>query len=325
MHRYRTSRVTILASSLFTEGGDWRSIYFFAKQLESRGEKVAMVHVGGKRGFRQACAAGVYAPKLLVNGLGTLARWHVLMICLMRKDVRIYLHETGYILDQFQRQSPLRYRFVSKILRHNPVLCVSKQAEAHYRERFGSTHTHVVYECPGDVEPLPLDQSKTHIVMVGSINERKGVELFSQVADLASEAHPDWQFHWIGSKATTSQLYQSPKVLWHGWQWNPRDIVGKCDVFFLSSIDDPCPLAALEALHMGIRCVAFHGTGTAELIHGIPGCEVFSDYNQNDAFVALKKSIAAAELPTTISDLILDRTGPATFQQAMTNAMDTRS
>jgi len=56
MQRCRNNRLTILASSLFSEGGDWRSIYFFAKYLESRGEPVAMVHVGGKRGFRQACS-----------------------------------------------------------------------------------------------------------------------------------------------------------------------------------------------------------------------------------------------------------------------------
>jgi glycosyltransferase involved in cell wall biosynthesis len=149
----------------------------------------------------------------------------------------------------------------------------------------------VVYECPGDVEPLQLDQSKTHIVMVGSINERKGVELFSQVADLASVAHPDWQFHWIGSKATTSPLYQSPKVLWHGWQWNPRDIVRQCDVFFLSSIDDPCPLAALEALQLGKRCVAYRNTGTAELIEGLDGCAVFEDHQVSCAYVCIQAAL----------------------------------
>jgi len=323
MQRYRNSRVTILASSLFSEGGDWRSIYFFAKHLESQGEAVAMVHIGGKRGFRQMLAAAVSAPRLLVNGLGTLARWPVLLICLWRKDVRIYLHETGYALDQFQSHSPLRYRLLVKILRRNPVLCVSKQAEAHYRERFGSTRTHVVYECPGDIEPSLLDPDKTHIVMVGSINERKGVELFSRVADLSAETHPGWQFHWIGSKATMDNLYQSPKVTWHGWQWNPQDIVRQCDVFFLSSIDDPCPLAALEALHMGKRCVAYTNTGTAELILGVPGCAVFDDYAVEAASLALNAAMAKDsnhEVGTSFK--ALEQTRPSRFLERCNQVLD---
>lgn len=291
MRRYSHSCVTILASSLFSEGGDWRSIYFFAKQLEARGDAVAMVHVGGKRGFRQTCAAALFAPSLLVNGLGTLARWPVLLICLLRKDVRIYLHETGYVLDQFQKTSPLRYRLLAKILRRNPVLCVSKQAETHYRERFGSTNTHVVYECPGDIEAPAIDPAKMHIVMVGSINERKGVELFSKVADLAAETHPDWQFHWIGSQATVNPLYQSPKVTWHGWQWNPRDIVRQCDLFLLASIDDPCPLSAIEAGMMGKRLVTYRGTGISEIIDQLPGCGIFEHYRVPEVLKSLEKSI----------------------------------
>lgn len=318
LERYRQAKVTIVSASLFSEGGDWRSIYFFAKHLEAQGEAVAMIHVGGKRGFRQMCAAAVYAPRLLVNGLGTIARWPVLLICLLRKDVRIYLHETGYVLDEFQSHSPLRYRILSRILQRNPILCVSKQAEAHYRERFGSTRTHVVYECPGDVEPPALDPEKTHIVMVGSINERKGVVLFSEVADLAAQAHPDWQFHWIGSKATMNDLYQSPKVTWHGWQWNPRDIVRQCDLFFLSSIDDPCPLAALEALHMGKRCIAYQGTGTAEMIEELPGCAVFAEHNPNAALVAITIATDAGHNASeSIARSVRQLSSPSAFSAAV--------
>lgn len=322
MHRYRTSRVTILASTLFSEGGDWRSIYFFAKHMEARGESVAMVHIGGKRGFRQMLAAAVYAPRLLVNGLSTLERWSVLLICLFRKDVRIYLHETDYVLDQFQRQSSLRYLLLARILRRNPVLCVSKQAETHYQERFGSIRTHVVYECPGEVEPSVLDPEKQHIVMVGSINERKGVELFSHVADLAAEAHPEWQFHWIGSRATMNDLYQSPKVAWHGWQWNPRDIVRQCDLFFLSSIDDPCPLAALEALHMGKRCVAYKKTGTAELIEGIPGCCIFEIYCEKVVIERIRLALMTSQSePESTQNLLINQTKPEAFATSVEKAL----
>lgn len=319
MKRYSKSKLTILASTLFSEGGDWRSIFYFAKRLEAKGEAVPLVQVGGKRGFRQTCAAAVFAPKLLVNGLGTLERWPILLICFCRKDVRIYLHETAYRFNQLQAHSPLRYRIIAKILSRNPVLCVSKQAEAYYQKRFGSSRTHVVYECPGDVVPQKIDPLHQNIVMVGSINERKGVELFSRVADLAADKHPNWKFHWVGSKATMDQLYQSEKVTWHGWHWNPKDIIAQCDLFFLSSIDDPCPLAALEALHLQKRCVAFKDTGTAELIKDLKGCAVFSEYSEHEALSALDLSLSCETDETSNWQTELTSTGG--FEDSVLNAI----
>jgi glycosyltransferase involved in cell wall biosynthesis len=158
--------------------------------------------------------------------------------------------------------------------------------------------------------------------MVGSINERKGVELFSKVADLAAESHPNWQFHWIGSKATMGELYQSPKVTWHGWQWNPRDIVQQCDLFFLSSIDDPCPLAALEALHMGKRCVAYKKTGTAELIENLQGCSVYHEYEPRAALKALTTAATAEKNASqTISDTVGRMTNPSAFTAAVLDSI----
>jgi glycosyltransferase involved in cell wall biosynthesis len=177
-------------------------------------------------------------------------------------------------------------------MKRNPILCVSQQAEMLYKERFGSENTHVVYECPGvELSQILLDEAKTNIVMVGSINHRKGAELFSQVADRAGETHPDWQFHWIGALATMDFIYQSPNVTWHGWQWNPGPLVAQCDLFFLSSRDDPCPLSALEALAHGRRMVTFSGTGIAEIVDGTCGCQVFSDYDAESALASIEKAL----------------------------------
>ncbi|MEI8285220.1 MAG: glycosyltransferase family 4 protein [bacterium] len=314
---YQKIQTVILGSSFFTEGGDWRSIYFYARYQESLGQKIALVNMGGKRGFRQFLASTFFAPRILVNGLGTCSRWEVLLLCWFRRDVRIYLHETRYSLDGFQRESPLKYRVLKKILKRNSLLCVSHQAAAHYRERFGSERTHVVHECPGIVDPTPLDPAKKHIVMVGSINHRKGAELFSQVADLAAASHPDWKFHWVGGLATMDPIYQSPAVTWHGWQWSPLDIVRQCDVFFLSSCDDPCPLAALEALHLGKRCVAYRETGIAELIEGKSGCEVMEAYMASDALAALEKVFLSPCDVTQIAFEIKAKTGLEAFKSAI--------
>ena len=61
--------------------------------------------------------------------------------------------------------------------------------------------------------------------------------------------------------------------------------------FFLSSIDDPCPLSALEALNAGVGCVAYEQTGTAELIQGFLGCSIYRDYNPEAALFAIEEAL----------------------------------
>jgi len=319
LQRYRQLKVAIVASGLFTEGGDWRSIYFYARSQETQGAKVALINPSGKRGLRQWLAAAWFSPRVIVNGLGTLASWRVLIACWLRKDIRVYLHETSFILDGFQAASPFRYGIVRSILRRNPVLCVSRKAEAHYRERFGSVHTHVVHECPGAGESVGLDPSKTHIAMVGSINKRKGAELFSAVADLAGVRHPGWQFHWIGGLATMDPIYRSERVTWHGWHWTPMDVVDQCRIFFLSSIDDPCPLSAIEAMQAGKQCVAYKDTGIAELIEGVPGCVVFDEYSPEAALAAIERALAAGPAD---AKAIATRAQERTSLQAFTRSID---
>ena len=320
--RYKNAELAIIASSLFTEGGDWRSIYIYARKAEADGRRVVLVKPRGKRGFRQTLAAWAFAPRVIVNALASFDSWVVFAMCLSRPDVIVYLHETEHALDGYKRECPLRFRLLRRILARNPILCVSEKAAALYRERFGSRETHVVYECAGNDADLNLDPAKVHIVNVGSLNERKGVELFSQVADLAQERHPEWQFHWVGGLASTNTLYRSPAVKWHGFMWQPGKLVKQCKVFFLSSVDDPCPLSALEALGEDVGCVAYKKTGTAELIEHLPGCAVYREYTPEAALSALESAVRQEVNRGVTGDraLAMERTGLETFSEMIDKA-----
>ncbi|MEM6910425.1 MAG: glycosyltransferase family 4 protein [Verrucomicrobiota bacterium] len=289
---YKKLRFAVITSSAFTEGGDWRSIYLFVRNLSPSDGSSQLVNLGSKRSFRQSVALLLLSPTVIVNGLGTSLHWRVILACLLRPSIALYLHETEYMLGQARQLSPFRFRLFKWIVRRNPLLCVSRQAEALYRDQYGATNTHVIYECvDGSVKLQQFNPSRQHIVMVGSINTRKGVELFSRVADLAGKQFPDWQFHWVGGVATMDEIYRSERVLWHGWHWVPGKVVAKCDLFFLSSLDDPCPLAALEAANLGKRIVAYRRTGTAEVIDGLPGCRVFESYDENVALEAISGAL----------------------------------
>lgn len=323
--KYRNFKLVVLGSTFHSEGGDWRSIFFHARRLETKGDPVMMIRVGGRRGFRQTIASLVYSPKVIVNGLGTLSHWTILLGCLFRNGVAVYLHETGYMLDQMERTMPLRFQLIRRVLGRNHLLCVSKQSEKLYQERFGAVHTSVVYECPGDQEVSSLDSRFTHIVMTGSINERKGVELFSKVADIASEKKPDWRFHWVGGLATQNKIYRSDRVEWHGWKWSPREWVQQGDVFFLSSLDDPCPLSALEAMGHGLRMVSFRGTGIAELIENLPGCRVFEEYRAEGAFKAIEATLAEKSDQEKIMDRVREVSSPESFGRRINEVMNSSS
>ena len=312
-NRYRSLDLVIIGHTLFSEGGDWRSIYLYYRDAQRRGRKVHLVDGRRADGFKQLLAAGCFAPRIIVNSLGSLFRWPCLIMCLLRKDVQIYLHETGYYLDRTAREYPVRTRLMAIVLRRNPVLCVSQQAEKLYRERFGSTRTQVIYECTRVSNFDSFKKGCIHILMAGTMDQRKGVSLFSQVAELAASRFPDWQFHWCGGSSADGQLCQSSKVRWHGWQPVLQPFIEQSQILFLSSSDDPCPLVALEALACGKKCVVFRGTGIAELIEGIPGCAIYEDYTPAAALAALEKAAGTPLDQALVRDAVLGRTGHANF------------
>lgn len=275
-----------------SEGGAWRSIYRYFRHVEAQGETVMLIDRRRQGTFRQLLAAVCFSPCILFNGIGPFYRWEGILACLWRKDILIYLHDTAHGVDSYARQHPGKFRFFRRILKRNPVLCVSEQMREYYRKEFGVNRSHVVHEAVALPTPPDFEAGLRHIVMVGSMDERKGVPLFSEVAALAAAKNLPWKFHWVGALASRSLGELSPKVCWWGWQDAPWEFLRQSDVFFLSSMDDPLPLACLEAMMMGKRCVVYRQTGIAELIDGIRGCAVFENHSAADAFRGLEKVMA---------------------------------
>jgi glycosyltransferase involved in cell wall biosynthesis len=238
-NHYGSLDLVVIGYTLFTEGGDWRSIYLYFRDAQQRGQRVKMIDGKRSDGTKQLMAAGLLAPRVLVNGLNSLLHWPCLWLCLLRSDVYVYLHETAYALDQMERRHPIRSRLIRRVLRKNPLLCVSRQAEQLYEERFRNRRTQVVYECTRLAQLDAFAGDKLHILMTGTLDERKGVKLFSEVAELAAARFPQAQFHWCGASASETPLFRSTRVCWHGWQPTVQPFLERSEIFFLSSVDDP--------------------------------------------------------------------------------------
>ena len=291
MRRYRQYHYVIVGADFHSEGGAWKSIYQFFRHREQSGERCLLVDLRRGDGMRQWLAALCFSPRVIVNGMAALTRWSILIPMLLRRDIVIYLHDTGYMLDAMLGQHPWKYRLLAHLLRTRQVLCVSQQMVELYRRRFGSQRTRVVYEVT-EQDPTPvLVTGKKHIMMVGTLNRRKGFPLFLRVAELAAMRGLPWQFHWVGALGEADLGDVPACVKWWGWRESAGPLLEQADLFFLSSIDDPQPLSCLEALALGKRAVVYAGTGSAELVKGYSGCRVFSDYCPEAALQELGEAL----------------------------------
>jgi hypothetical protein len=137
--------------------------------------------------------------------------------------------------------------------------------------------------------------------MVGTVQERKGVDLFSRVADLAADRHPDWRFEWAGAAPgpLPPEVHRSDRVAWLGRLERDRitELLAASDVFFLSSRDDPMPLAALEAIGAGLRVVSSERVGAFELLSGAQGYTAFAEPTPEAALRAIESALTTVPDP----------------------------
>lgn len=98
-----------------------------------------------------------------------------------------------------------------------------------------------------------IDRDRVVVGMSGSIVERKGFSLFYQTARF----NPALDFVWVGGerdwKSKAEQIYQKafeelPNFFHVPFDSNPYKYFSLFDCFFLTSLNDPCPIVVLESL-----------------------------------------------------------------------------
>lgn len=211
----------------------------------------------------------------------------------------IYLHETEWGFKFFKETHPSKYQEFARFAPQLNFMCVSKAQAALLGEWFGARRTWVVYNTtrlaacePAQGVPEARADGRRTITMMGTIQRRKGISLFSNVADLAAKQGLPWDFQWAG-KEVSDEGYRSPNVRFLGQcgQEEVAQALQASDVFLLSSEDDPFPLAALEAIMTGVRVVAYQRTGVSEIIRGVSGTAIYDRYDATAALSAVKRAL----------------------------------
>ncbi|MEV6405843.1 glycosyltransferase family 4 protein [Streptomyces bobili] len=212
------------------------------------------------------------------------------------RSVVVYAHETEYVMNFEGSRNALRHQEMVDLLPALKVLCVSN-AQADMFRALGVCDPVVVYNTvPRDAHRArarPTPGARPRVVMVGSMQDRKGLDLFSRVAELAYGQGLPWRFAWIGQRTWRigSSTLLSDRVEWMGAlsRERVREELAASDVFFLSSVDDPMPLSVVEAVQQRLRTVTYHRVGSREVLDGVPGYRSFAEYTPASALDALRR------------------------------------
>jgi glycosyltransferase involved in cell wall biosynthesis len=120
---------------------------------------------------------------------------------------------------------------------------------------------------PPDMVHQPL-----RFISTSQLNADKGhSDVLTALATLKKQGYT-FQYHVVGTgrveqnlKKMVSSLDLEKEVVWHGFQKNVRTFLSACDVFILASHTEGLPNSLLEAMSMGLACVATDVGGVAEV------------------------------------------------------------
>ena len=114
---------------------------------------------------------------------------------------------------------------------------------------------------------LGLGPSDKVVFGCGTMDWRKGPDLFVSTANRVQQKMPAVRFIWIGplgadeSARAALAMAKNPRINFVGERKNIFDYFSVGSIFFLSSREDPFPLVALEAADAGLPIVCFSDAG----------------------------------------------------------------
>lgn len=192
----------------------------------------------------------------------------------LRRTVILHGHESAEIARRFLRQA----RAVPRLHRVHLVGCSPTVRDA-LAELAGMPTPSITMIPSVPDGPQVLEQSRQgpdwcpgpdEIVIgcCGSVESRKGTDLWLEAAELVREALPGTalRFVWIGEVTDSDLAVVRPDVTFLGPSTNPYPVMRRFDLATLPSRDDPFPLVVLESMLLGRPVVAFDVGGVAEQV-----------------------------------------------------------
>jgi glycosyltransferase involved in cell wall biosynthesis len=206
----------------------------------------------------------------------------------------LWQHELETVIGAFYA----RNEFVELAAGVDRIIVASRAVERMLREFGVGTRTHLVYEFSGDDAITGESAAEVRARLgippdafvaagSGTVEHRKGTDLFLKLAAKCIRLRPDIYFLWVGGhredwdrefSRVRSQFDDSAstrRVIFTGAVVDPHSMFAASDVFALTSREDPFPLVCLEAaaLKKPIACFADAG-GMPEFVEKDAGAVV---------------------------------------------------
>ena len=184
-----------------------------------------------------------------------------------------HLHELEMAIKQFYGDENFKNAipFIDRFVATSDA--VKEYLRDHYKitpEKIYVHHGHI--PLPGYIEKKNND-NRFRIFGSGTMDWRKGIDLFIQAAYLLNKLNPasEFEFCWIGGQMDSldyEKVVYDIKMFGIGHRVklipncpNPWDYLVEADLFLLTSREDPFPLIGLEAAALGKPIMCFKNAG----------------------------------------------------------------
>lgn len=264
-------------------GGASRPIYNYYKHEQEKGaKKMILLRLFTRRSFLKLWYYGFLSGRIVINGLPCFNYWQVILLCLLKKGVVIYLHEAAPHIEPFAQRHALKFKAFCWLLRHRKVAFVSEWQRQYFLKWTRVPRYRIVYNNINFPYEHVSEKGKTTIAMVGYQSRYKNAGFFSKVADEAAKRNLPYAFIWIGGEGgEMNQMYHSPNVKWVGDQEHVMDSLNSIDILFFTSYGDTFGLVIIEALYKGKKVVSYIENGLASFISTLKGCRVYDQFDES--------------------------------------------
>ncbi|PSP02717.1 MAG: hypothetical protein BRC47_07270 [Cyanobacteria bacterium QS_7_48_42] len=277
--------ITVLSHHQYGGGQPLDSLWFSSPECERYGLQLNFLWTKAKTSLWRF----VTSRKIIFDGAQSLVnhrgyRFYALSQ-LLGMQTAIYWHETEWGVERAINKQPHSYPVIHKVLT-NPKLVhfhVCNYGLKMLHESYGVNSKNLyllnnISEESGLLRyQLPIPSESGFFVACGAAVEKKGVDLFLDIADKVISRGVEAKFVWVGSFKSGAFSQENiakeverrrikENVFFTGQMSNPTEFIAKASVFLLTSRDDPMPKVLMEALALGKPCVAFGVGGVPELL-----------------------------------------------------------
>lgn len=319
-----TPELRAMGFDVVLKQADFASTLTDAMLYASRGAH-AILYDGIGLGFRYGSLVNMYSSSMMTS-----------------RAFLIWL-EDKWVYERLMRERPRRGTFFNKLVRSRRLhhLVISQRAKR-FCMALGipEDRIHVVGAClnpPDESEQLPPvfpSDDRMRVVAVGSIQARKGTDLFCEAAINVCKRVSHVDFYWIGRPlnfepgfydACLERVRESgfvDRIKFCGFVERPYSHLAQCDLFVLPSRDEPLGLSALEAMAFSKLVIMFDVGGLAELMG--EHCVVLGEPNAErlaDKIVELSTGSKEHLVREDARHRVLDYFSPRQYAQRLASAM----